>query len=683
MKKISFILLLFIWGSIGNKLHSQNAVIDSLKNLIANTENDTTKVKLLNTLALRYYATNPEKIKETAQEALNLAEKSNFVKGAAESNRVLGIHFHVKGAYNEALQYYLKSLPLWEKCKDDKGKANTLNNVGAIYGNLNNYDLSLKYYLEAVEIAEKINNDVIKSKLHNNIGTIYELRKKYDEAISSYNKSLEIKRKLEDFRGIAYSISNIGVILNKQGKYEAALKSFTEALPNMKKINDTRGEVVIYSNMGESYFKLHKFKKANIFLQKAAQKMGQAGDKLLEAEIHLRISKLDSATSNYQGAYKHFRRHSSIQDSLFSISKSQQIAEMQSKYNTEKQETENKLLKATISQQKMTVYAVVAILISVVVALFFMLFGRAKLKKANREISKQKLQTEIAHENIKSGINYASRIQTAMLPAKDLFRENFSEYFIFFKPRDVVSGDFYYAKKINDLLIFAAADCTGHGVPGAFVSMLGISLLNEIVKKKEIKCPNQALDELREEVKNSLHQTGNSNEQKDGMDIALCVLNTKTKNLQFSGAYNSLYVILNQSADNQRINELEKNPKIKIHRQNISSSGSLLPEVEQKLLIEVKADPQPIGIHKKETAFTAENIQLEKGDALYLLSDGFVDQFGHKTGRKYMKRSFIQLLLAASDKPMIKQKEILNSTFQNWRGDTRQIDDVLVMGLRI
>ena len=257
------------------------------------------------------------------------------------------------------------------------------------------------------------------------------------------------------------------------------------------------------------------------------------------------------------------------------------------------------------------------------------------------EILKQK-------EDITASIMYAQRIQNAVLPPESIIEDNISDHFIFFKPRDIVSGDFYWMKQINGLTIITAADCTGHGVPGAFMSMLGMTLLNEIVRKKDITQANHVLDELRNEIKNSLRQTGKEGEAKDGMDLALCVIDHKSKTMQYAGAYNPLYLYRNNE------------------------------------LMEIKADRMPIGIYVKDTnEFTNHEIKLKKGDTFYLFSDGYVDQFGGEKGMKFKTRAFKQLLLEIHQKPMQDQKETLENTFTRWKGKHEQIDDVLIIGIKM
>jgi serine phosphatase RsbU (regulator of sigma subunit) len=254
-------------------------------------------------------------------------------------------------------------------------------------------------------------------------------------------------------------------------------------------------------------------------------------------------------------------------------------------------------------------------------------------------------------KEITDSIHYAKRIQNAILPTRKMFAEDLSDYFILFQPRDIVSGDFYWMTKKNRKLIIAAADCTGHGVPGAFMSMLGVSFLNEIVNKAQITESNLILEKLRENVIESLHQTGKDDEAKDGMDIALCIIDTENNTLQFSGAYNPLYLI-NKNGENQEITE-------------------------------IKPDRMPIGIYMSNMKpYTERTISLQKGDTLYIFSDGYIDQFGGEHGRKLKAQSFKNILLEIQQLSMSEQKLYLENFMKNWQKSRSQIDDILVIGMR-
>jgi len=282
-------------------------------------------------------------------------------------------------------------------------------------------------------------------------------------------------------------------------------------------------------------------------------------------------------------------------------------------------------------------------------------------------VNMQKTQIETAHHNITDSINYAQKIQRAVLPSEEMMLKSFPEHFVLFKPRDVISGDFYWIKHINQFTIVATADCTGHGVPGAFMSMLGIALLNEIVTDKHIQSVGEVLDRMRIQIKKTLKQEGKALEQKDGMDLALYVIDKEKMELQYAGAYNSLYLI--RKAESHA--ELDNLPQFKT------------VENENSLLIEIKADRQPIAIYLKERPFTSHTIKLKKNDAIYTFSDGFVDQTGGDKSAKFLHRNFKSLLLSIQDKTMKEQGQILNQTLLNWENGEDQLDDILVIGVKV
>lgn len=298
-----------------------------------------------------------------------------------------------------------------------------------------------------------------------------------------------------------------------------------------------------------------------------------------------------------------------------------------------------------------------------------------ELNSALEIVHKQKSEIENAHKHIQDSINYASRIQSAVLP-ENILDKSVVNHFIFFKPRDIVSGDFYWMKEDGKYIIIATADCTGHGVPGAFMSMLGIVFLNEVVNRQNAKIPGQILNELRNKVKISLKQTGKEYESKEGMDIAIYAINKETNVLFYSGAHNPLYLIRNSTLplliDNAPDKTLEKQNSIITMKNDIHT------------LYNIKGNRQPVGIHMKELPFVTIEIQLQKGDCLYTFSDGFVDQLGGNVGRKFMTKNFKQLLLTICKRPMPEQKQILNKTLINWIGDIyKQVDDILVIGVEV
>ncbi len=268
------------------------------------------------------------------------------------------------------------------------------------------------------------------------------------------------------------------------------------------------------------------------------------------------------------------------------------------------------------------------------------------------ELLEQKDQLEKINKNLTSSIKYAQFIQQAVLPSRVYLKQFIPDNFILYMPRDIVSGDFYWIKQVNKFVAVAAADCTGHGVPGAFMSMLGVALLNEIVRLDKEPAAGEVLDELRKRVKTSLHQENIRGATSDGMDMSLCIIDLEHKRVQYAGANSPLFII--------------------------RKSKTGVTE-----LLHIKPDRMPVGVYLKEFPFTNHVIDLQTDDTLYLFSDGYIDQFNGTTGDKYKLKRFKNTLLDISKHPMQKQKELLTEEFDAWRGNIKQLDDILVVGVKI
>jgi serine phosphatase RsbU (regulator of sigma subunit) len=284
----------------------------------------------------------------------------------------------------------------------------------------------------------------------------------------------------------------------------------------------------------------------------------------------------------------------------------------------------------------------------------------------NSKLFSQKLKIEKIHQEVNESIEYARIIQNAVM-SENILPEAFIEYFIINKPKDVVSGDFCWMKKINNRIILATADCTGHGVPGAFMSMLATTLFNEIVNEKNIAKPNLILDSLRSKLKEALHQTGKSNESKDGIDVSLCTINIDSQVLTFSGANRSIYII-------RETNSTDTMTDMPYYKKALHKDYTLY---------QIKGNTQPIGISFKEKPFDLKTIQLAKNDCLYTFTDGFTDQFGSKDNRKLMTGYLKNILLQHCHLSMSKQKHKLDEVFEEWKGYEEQTDDVLFVGIRV
>ena len=289
------------------------------------------------------------------------------------------------------------------------------------------------------------------------------------------------------------------------------------------------------------------------------------------------------------------------------------------------------------------------------------------IQERTAEIRKQK-------EELTDSIEYASRIQRAMLPSTRLMEERNIDHFILFRPRDIVSGDFYWIGEKDDKMLIVAADCTGHGVPGAFMSMLGMTFLDEIVIKSEITSTDEIMEALRNQVISSLEQSGEDSfdSVKDGMDLSMISVDMKTHDIQYSGAYNPLYLV----------RKLKRNEKDSIRKglELNQPRGSVYNE--EYLLIQIRADQMPIGVSEKKLRFNATTIK-DEGFNIYMFSDGFLDQFGGPRGKKFMSKNFKKLILELQSVPIQDQGAALEKVLLDWMGEISQIDDILVMGIRI
>ena len=340
-----------------------------------------------------------------------------------------------------------------------------------------------------------------------------------------------------------------------------------------------------------------------------------------------------------------------------SVEKQRQIIEIQTQYETEKKEKENVILRKDqqILQTTRNSLIIGALLLLVIVVLIFRSLSIKKrdnqlLRRQKKEIERQKEILEIQKTSITDSIRYARRIQSAMLPPDELMEQYLPYSFILYLPRDIVSGDFYWIRHLSETrVMICVADCTGHGVPGAFMSMLGMSLLNDITNLNQAQIitgsftPGDILNELRERIKSSLRQTGKEGEARDGMDISLCLLETDLGRLKYSGANNSIYIVNNNE------------------------------------LTELKATRNPIGIYLNEKSFADNMVEIVPGSIIYMFSDGYSDQIGAE-GSKFLSKNFKKLLSEISHLPPAGIKEILHQTHLDWRKEEEQVDDILVAG---
>ncbi|MEN8120282.1 MAG: SpoIIE family protein phosphatase [Bacteroidota bacterium] len=553
----------------------------------------------------------------------------------------------------KSLSYGNEAYDIAKRLRDKSMQANALNMIGTAYYKQNKYKYAIKYYEKELAIRDELGQKFSKAKILYNIGSVYEVNNKKKKAYTNYKLALK-ESKLLKYQNLSYKCyeSLIKLFVNQ--------RDYKEAFLYLQEYQEVKGSIDISR-------KQHKIDILETRFQE---------EKKEKEEKELQLNLIDSTLNIIKS-----EKETLVKDT---IEKNLEISDL----TTETIEQKNTIQeqKAEVDRQRQWLFAFGAFFTIILIFSILLYKSYTAKKKAhnllviqseeikvqseqllqkNIKIKKQKAELEAQSEEIEKhwdialkskteiidSINYAERIQKAILPSEKYMNEVLGEYFVLLIPKDIVSGDFYWIKKIKDFIIIAVADCTGHGVPGAFMSMLGISLLNENLGSGNINNAGEILNLLRNKIKSSLGQKGKFNEPKDGMDIALCIINIETLELQYSGAYNPLYII----------------------REN--------PEVELKIL---KADRQPIAFHRKEKNFTNHNFQLRKGDCLYLFSDGYSDQFGGEKGDKFRSENFREILLNIYKNPMSKQKVILDKTIATWMGQNyKQVDDVIVFGMRI
>lgn len=590
------------------------------------------------------------------------------------------------------------------------------NNMGFSYQNVSNLPKALECYLKSIDIAEEHLKEGDVAGTAMNIGTVYAEQNMFKEALSYFKLSAKIYSKKKGW-GYGNNINNIGQVYQMLGQLDSAKYYLNDALDIWIKLNDVQGQAMTYHNLGNLYVTLKNFSEAEQHLQKSldlSYKMGDAygitlnlgslsrlaisvgnkekGRKYLNESVNyaLKNEQLGLLSQNYEQLYKLYKSENNFKealdyhekyfktyDSIHSTENNKLLKEMQEKYESGKKQTEidkqklelsNKDLELSEQGRRSTLY--IAIIIVALIIIVFVFYQFKQKQKSNEIILSQKLevekQKEIVEEKQKEivdSITYAKRLQDAILPPSSLILHHLPQSFILFKPKDIVAGDFYWFEKKDDLLFIAAADCTGHGVPGALVSVVCSNALHRTVNEFGILDTGEILDKTRELVLETFSKS--ESEVKDGMDISLLCVDTKQKRVFWSGANNPLWYI---------------SPSGEPVPNSIREGGQRPEEVE---LQEIKANKQPIGKTDKPLPFTTHEIAYQENSTFYLFTDGFADQFGGPDGKKFKYKQFSKLITDNNHLSLEEQSMIIHKTFNAWKGDLEQVDDVCIIGVRL
>ena len=678
-----------------------NNYIDSLEHLITKSEREE-KVDALLLLSEAYFSSDFNKSLSYSKEALKLSEQLNYQLGIAIANNNIGYtltdlgdfraaleHYQIsidlfqqlgdenreaiayndvayifqsQGLIEKAIENYIKSLKLLEKLGDKASLAACLNNIGLLYHDQENFEKALDYYLQSLTIKEELGDNKSIATSLNNIGSVYFSLEKYYEAKEYFFKSLSKRKLTNDKPGIAQSLINISGIYREQKQYDKALTYLLMSKEIQEEINSNVGLVNTLNSIGVIYVLTKENQLAHQYLEKAYNMAKTLNSPELIKNTSLSLSNFYRNQKNFERAYRLIVEHHKMSDSLINMQNVQKIVQVGLQYEFDKklhqaeveQLQKNYEHELAIKEQKTISYSFGIGLGGLIILSLVILKSLNDKKKANIRISQQKIEIEEKSQkleesltSITDSVKYAKRIQDALLFSDRNIANYFSEHFIYYLPKDIVSGDFYWIYEKDNTIYIAVADCTGHGVPGALMSMLGISFLNNIVAENNELTPAEILGNLRDKVASELGQNSKNISARDGMDISLLKVDTLAKTASWSGANNNLWIL---------------------NSNDIS---------------ELKADRQAINYTEHPKPFTNHQIELKSSDTIYLFTDGYADQFGGPKGKKMMYKPFKEFLASIQNLDLSHQKNAIENHFINWKGENEQVDDICIIGLRV
>ena len=642
MRVIAYLLLFVSVGSFAQKN------IDSLLMVLKNAKHDTLVSKTELMLARSYKGKDPQKSLEFGKKALqhfkaiqkehdvhvaefyvgtaffDLAEydscliylnncKDYFLamenhKNYIASMRTIATIYFFRSQFNKALDAYFSCLKSAEKINSQSDIAKSYGNIGNIYKEEGKYDRALEYLFKAMSFAEKANEDRLLFSTYINVGNVYyemghkgtEAQKNYKQALVYYNKALPAVVKKNDLTVLAMLNCNIANVYADQKEFTIAEDLYKKALKIRHSVGDYTQISIIYDNLSSSLIEQNKLEEAKFYLDTGVVEAKKAFSYDDLSRLYNNYAEYYVRTKDFESALAYQRLHEQYKDSVFNSENIEERKELEMNFEFEKKEAQSKLEQEkkdmVMAQEKRVRTTIIwAVSIGLVLVMFFsgFIFNRYKITREQKNIIEhQKQVVDYKQKEILDSIHYANRIQKSTLTSASTFSKCLKDHFIFYKPKDIVSGDFYWAAKHENIFYLATADCTGHGVPGAMMSMLGINLLNELISERKITSPELVLNTLRKEIIRVLNPEGSNEESQDGMDIVMLTIDLNTKQLKYAAANNSFYII------------------------------------RDGVLQKLSGDKMPVGKSPKDTQdFVLHDVVLQTNDLIVTVTDGFADQF--------------------------------------------------------
>ena len=610
-------------------------------------EKDQQKVDQLNELFKQTLNQDPILALGYTREALEIADSINYDEGIAYAYNNLGVIQNRIGNLDKALEYFFNSQRLHRAIGNQDGLAATLNNIGTVYSSKKDYQRALQYFLDAYRINENLQDTSRIIGSLNNIGNIHLAMNEDELAMEYYRGSLTLYDSLQDKYQVFDPHTNVGNIYFRSQLFDSALYYYRKSLLVERANENKAGEAQALHHIGVTYEQQGRHDLSIAFLVDALEIAQSINSKPLLMEIYKSFSDVYFNQRNWLLAKDYLLLHGMVKDSIYNEESNRRISELGRTFELEQQEQQIELLKKESEIQQLQLKnnrnSILAIVFGAGVLFCLVIFYYLK-NQVN-----QKTQALLAAKNkeITESIHYAQSVQSSILD-KESISKSFPESFILYRPKDIVSGDFYWHSKLNGSDILASVDCTGHGVAGAFMTVIGNSLLNQIVVEEKESAPARILEKLDIKLRQTLKDK-HVDISNHGMDIAICNIDHSLKKLTFAGARSDLYFIRDEAIN------------------------------------EVKGDRHTIGENLNEDTkeFKQQEINFQTSDIYYLSSDGYSDQFGEHSDKKFMKKKFKELLKSIHKESLDQQCKLLDQELEQWKGKLEQTDDILVMGIKL
>jgi serine phosphatase RsbU (regulator of sigma subunit) len=644
-------LLLFLFLFVCPLLKAQ----DTLDAFLKKVPNDTNGVRMLIKSSDRLGLQNGEKSLAMAKKALELAEKCSFEKLIADALLSVSNRLITLGEYDNAVPYMQRASSICDSLHYLQGQSRIELLTGNLFSYQEQYDEALKHYLRALPATRQINHLVRLAAIYNNIGVIYYEKARKDSSYFALSKlyfdsSYTIALASGDQVKILDAMNNLAMVLTDLHQYERA-RIIADSVVNISLAEENLSELAYgYSHIGEIHLVMHKYDSAIYYFEKAYHCSREVTDYMSITKALEGLSDAYAGKGDYKNAWMYYVKFSELSDSIRNESNLETVNNLRNKVEAERKDrTINSLRQeneiSELQNGRKTWLLISAVAGILLLALFgWFMFARARSReKINTLLTAQNELVSKKNKDITDSINYAQRIQQILLGQEEVFKSGLKEHFIFFRPKDIVSGDFYWCTETSNAFYYAVCDSTGHGVPGAFMSLLNISFLNEAVIQQQLERPEEILNYCRKRLTETVSAGG----AEDGMDCTLIRIERQTRTLTYAAA---------------------NNPPVLIRNNTVLAQSY---------------DKMPVGRSPKDNIpFTGFTVDILPGDMLYLFTDGFSDQFGGPKGKKFKSKNLLEAFRSLSSEALPIQCEKLTNLHGEWRGDLDQVDDILIIGIR-